>query len=90
MCSSRERSVLGSARCSSGWSVSSIDWVRASRSAAISASSTQTALMLVVPGGQVSDAGVLPGPDAVFDAGVRTVPTSWNASCPRSVWVVKA
>ena len=26
---------------------------------------------VVVPGGQVSDAGVLPGPDPVFDAGVR-------------------
>ena len=47
-------------------------------------------LDVVVPRGQVSQAGVLAGADAVFDAGVRPVAGSRNASCPRGVLVVKA
>ena len=43
------------------------------------------------PGGQVPDAGVLAGPDAVFDAGVSAVPGIEERQLPGAgVLVVKA
>ena len=72
VCSSRYRRILGSARCNSCSVVSSIVWVRASRSAAIRASSTQTSLMFWCLLGRCPRPVSLP--DRIrLDPGVRTM-----------------
>ena len=45
---------------------------------------------VLVPAGQVPEAGVLAGPDPVLDPGVGAVPGVRNASCPPAVLMVNA